>query len=320
MIFGSERRLLDACSLPMMILDQDLKFLYGNPAYLKATHRELDDLTGHYIFDVFPDEPERVEPVREQFLKTIGGELTQLDAQPFQLEYEDGTVHQRVWQTTQDPIYDENGKVVGLLQRAEDITQQFELEQRNLAMSHELNHRVKNIMAVVMSIARITGRISTSVPSFVKSFTARLNAMSRTHDQLALNEWRGLAVQDIIEDELKPYTQNTDTAFSLKGPDVRLSVEATKDLSMLLHELTTNAAKYGCLSSDMGHLSIRWGVKDETLKLYWQELCDKEITPPKEAGFGTKLSDMLPYVEVERDYTPKGLHLVLTMEGETVFG
>lgn len=303
-----------------MITDRNLCFTYANTAYLNSTHRTLDAILGEYIFDVFPDEPERVSAVMTKFERALSGEVTQLDAQPFQLELEDGTVREVVWEATQEPVRNAAGEIVGMIQRAEDITKRYELEQRNRAISYELNHRVKNVMAVVSSIARITGRKTVTVKDFVKEFTARINSMSRTHDQLARGDWAGLTVSEIFREELTPYSGDGETAFTLEGPDVRLSIEATKDLSMLSHELTTNAAKYGCFSSPGGRLSVVWTRKDDSLNIIWTEKCEHKIEEPKESGFGTRLFDLLPYVNLERDFTSTGLHLAITMDGDTVFG
>lgn len=314
-----ETRLLDGSSLPVMILDRDLRFVYANDPYLNSVHRTFEELAGIYVFDAFQDTPERVEPILNKFQTTLTGRVTQLRAQPFLLELEDGSTEERVWQATQDPIRDSDGSVIGLMQRAQDITQQYELEQRNKAIGYELSHRVKNIMAVVSSVARITGRNASDVGEFVKSFTARLNAMSRTNDLLAKGDWRGLTVRDIIEDELSPYSDTDTSAFTLIGPKVRLAVDPTKDLSMVCHELATNAAKYGCLVKNGGHLHVQWKREKGHLIIEWKEACQHPVKTTQTVGFGTRLFDMLPYATVERDFTPTGLHLTITMDGDKLF-
>ena len=320
-----ETRLFDRWTLPLMILDREQRYVYANSAYLTATHSTLDGLLGRKVFDCFPDTPERVAAVETLFRATLErGEITRLEAQPFQLELEDGSITDAYWQAVQDPIFDRDGEVIGLIQRAEDITQQVELQTRNEAIGYELNHRVKNIMAVVSSIARITGRNATSVPDFVKSFTARLGAMSRTNDSLARGDWRGLTVREVLDSELSPYTEDQGRAYTLGGPDVRLSLDATKDLSMVAHELATNAAKYGCLGQESGALDIDWTYDGEQLVIRWVEDCGREIAAAdpedgRASGFGTRLFDMLPYVEVDRVFRPNGLTLTITISGRDAF-
>jgi PAS domain S-box-containing protein len=311
-------RLLDSWSLPIMILDRDLRFVYANPPYLQSVHKTLDEVKGLYVFEVFEDVPERTDPILEKFRRTLDGEVTRLDEQPFSMSLEDGSREDFVWQATQDPIRDEDGKIVGLIQRAEDITERYELEQRNKAIGYELSHRVKNIMAMVSSVARITGRNAKDVQSFVQSFTARVNAMSRTNDLLSNSDWRGLDIGTIVEDELSPF-KGTTPPYTVSGPKVRLSIDATKDLSMVCHELATNAVKYGALSHPGGHLYVDWTLDGETLHISWREKCAQTISVSDNVGFGTRLFDMLPYATVERDFTTTGLHLTITMDGENLF-
>ena len=317
-----ETRLFDRFSLPMMILDREQRFVYANDAYLKATHSTLDSLLGRNVFDCFPDTPDRVEAVQSKFQRTLDtGETTTLDAQPFQLAMSDGRTRQLVWQAVQDPVFDRDGAVVGMIQRAEDVTRQHELQRRNEAISHELSHRVKNIMAVVMSIARITSRNATSISDFTHSFIERLGAMARTNEQLAHGNWRGLDVRALLDAELGPYREEEGRTYSLDGPEIRLSLEATKDLSMVVHELATNAAKYGCLGDEAGALTVCWRFEDEALHLDWTESCNRPVDAPQpgKTGFGSRLLEMLPYIEVQRDFRPDGLALSITVSGEDAF-
>lgn len=312
-------RLFDDLSLPVMILDRKFHFRYVNDAYLEELDRRREELIGEYVFDAFPETPERIESLLEPWRRTLEGEVTSLESLPFKVEWQDGTVEERVWQATQDPIRDEDGKVIGLMQRTQDITERYQLEQRNKAIGYELSHRVKNIMAIVSSVARITGRNASNVNEFVKSFTARLNAMSRTNDLLAEGDWSGLDVRTIFKDELSPFDEADVPVYSLDGKQVKLSVDATKDLSMVAHELATNAVKYGCLGKKGGHLRISWEQNADGLTINWMETCPHVITTTDSIGFGTRLFDMLPYANVTRNFTPYGLHLTIEMEGDKVF-
>ena len=193
-------RLLDQSSLPVMILNRDFNFVYANDAYLETVERNREQIIGEYVFDIFPETPDRVESVLDPWRRTLDGETTTLESLPFSVTWQDGSTEERVWQATQDPVRDEDGQIIGLIQRTQDITERYELEQRNKAIGYELSHRVKNIMAVVSSVARITGRNASDVNEFVQSFTARINAMSRTNDLLAKGDWAGLDVETIFKD------------------------------------------------------------------------------------------------------------------------
>ena len=311
--------LLDQSSLPVMILNREFKFVYANDAYLEAVERKREEIIGEYVFDIFPESPDRVESVLEPWRRTLDGETTTLESLPFNVTWQDGSVEERVWQATQDPVRDEDGQIIGLIQRTQDITERYQLEQRNKAIGYELSHRVKNIMAVVSSVARITCRNASYVSEFVQSFTARISAMSRTNDLLAKGDWAGLDVETIFKDELSPFDEAEIPPYSLHGSRVKLNIDATKDLSMVAHELATNAVKYGCLGKTGGHLKISWGRKSDKLVIDWVETCPHAIKTSESVGFGTRLFDMLPYVDVTRNFTPNGLHLTIEMDGEKVF-
>jgi two-component sensor histidine kinase len=317
-------RVFEGWSLPIMVLDTDLRFIFANEAYLKVVHKTYDDIDGQYVFDAFPESEQRTVPILSKFQTALNGEVTQLCTQPFKLKLKNGTFEDHVWKATQDPLYNEHGDIIGIIQRSADITQQHQLEQRNKAIGYELSHRVKNIMAVVRSVARITGRNASRVPDFtvhdfIKTFAARLNAMSRTNDLLEEVDWSGLDVHTIFSDELSPFEDSNSATYSLQGPLVRLSVDASKDLSMVCHELMTNAVKYGCLGQDDGYLDVIWSRTGDQLTIRWLEQHSEVIPPTDSVGFGTQLFDMLPYVTVDRHYTPTGLHLTITMDGEKVF-
>jgi PAS domain S-box-containing protein len=311
--------LFEDWSLPIMVLDTDLRFIFANKAYLEATHRTDEDIKGHYVFDVFPDEKDRIDHLLSEFEATLNGRVTQLKALPYQLKMEDGSLQDRVWQATQDPLRDETGTIIGLIQRCEDITHQHHLEQRNKAISHELSHRIKNSMSVISALARITSRNADNIDDYVESFTRRIDAISRANDLLLDNDWRGLRIDEIFKAELKPFEDEDQAAYSLDGPPVRLTIDASKNLSMVLHELTTNAVKYGCLKETGGHLTVHWVRDADTLTIKWLESCSHNISPSDNIGFGTRLFDMLPSIAVERDFTPTGLHLTITMDGEILF-
>lgn len=302
-----------------MVLDTNLRFIFANEAYLKAVHRTYSNLEGAYIFDAFPDTEDRVHSVLSKFKATLNGTVTQLEAQPFQLEMEDGSMREVVWQATQDPLRDAKGDIIGLIQRCQDITHQDQLEQRNSALSHELSHRVKSNMAVISAVARVTGRNASNVDDYVKSLNARIDSMGRTNDLMLGGNWLGLDVTEIFRNELSHSNETGQAAYTLKGPSVRLTVDASKSLSMVCHELVTNSVKYGCFKKPGGHLTIHWARDKDKLTIKWQESCSHNITRSNKVGFGTRLFDMLPSLTVVRDFTPTGLHLTIIMDGEMLF-
>lgn len=290
-----------------MILDTNLVFVDANEAYCQAVQREKEDLLGQYVFDAFPDTAERIAPVLDFFQRTLKGETIRMDAQPYKLETASGEVEDRIWQISQFPIYCEAGKIEFVVQRCEDVTEREALRKQRDLVTAELNHRVRNTLAVVHSVAEHTGYASHDLPSFLKSFSGRLSAMSRNFSALSDSHWQGLDFESIIRTELIPYAGPVFDRITLDGPRLTMNVKATKDTSMLVHELITNASKYGFLTSPEGQLSIRWWIDQDELKVTWYESGLVGVEPPSSDGFGFQLFELMPNIRVERTFEADGL-------------
>ena len=292
-----------------MILDSDLNFVEANDAYCNAVQRTREQLLGNYMFDVFPDTPDRMQGIRDLFLRTLAGEATKLEAQPYNMHHPDGSVEERVWQIAQFPIRCEIEGTTFLVQRAEDVTEREALRRQRDLVTAELNHRVRNTLAVVQSVAEQTGLVSPDIKTFLKSFSGRLSAMSRNFAALTDSHWQGLSFESILRSELEPYAGPIFDCITMDGPPIQLSVRASKFTSMLTHELITNASKYGFLKSETGRLSCRWWLKDERLYAEWHETGLENITAPETFGFGFQLFEMMENIEFEYDFLPTGLKL-----------
>lgn len=303
------KTIFDGMPNAAMILDTNLVYVDANEAYCQAVQRTKPQLIGNYVFDVFPDTPERVAEVKAAFDRTIAGEATQLDAQPYQLISPDGTVQDRIWRIAQFPIRCEKGHVEFMVQRAEDITEQEELRQQRDLVTAELNHRVRNTLAVVQSIADQTGLHSPDIKTFLKSFSGRLAAMSRNFAALTDSHWSGLDFETIIRTELEPYAGGAVDRVSFDGPKLKLTVRASKFTSMLVHELITNASKYGFLTDPNGTLSLRWYLQDDKLQAEWFESGLSGIETPDDTGFGFQLFDMMGNMNIKPTFEPDGLKL-----------
>jgi two-component sensor histidine kinase len=157
---------------------------------------------------------------------------------------------------------------------------------------NELNHRVKNTLATVQSIASQTLRRSDSPAEAIDKFSARLVSLSRTHNVLSDEKWESAQVRDLVDQAMAPYTGKDGSRIHVIGPDLRLAPRSALTVAMALHELATNAAKYGALSNDGGHVHIDWaGLEDasDQLRLTWREVGGPAVAPPSRSGFGTKL-------------------------------
>ena len=296
-----------------MILDSDLKFVAANDAYCNAVQRTREQLLGNNLFDVFPDTPERMQSVTEIFERTLAGEPTKLEAQPYKMVHPDGHTEERVWQIAQFPITCETEGSTYLVQRAEDVTEREALRKQRDLVSAELNHRVRNTLAVVQSIADHTGLVSPDIQTFLASFNGRLAAMSRNFAALTDSHWHGLALEEILRTELDPYAGLVFDRITADGPPVTLTVRASKFTAMLVHELITNASKYGFLTDPNGRLSMRWWLDDELLNCEWWETGMTGVKAPDSLGFGFQLFDMMENIDVDYEFKPTGLKLHFTV-------
>lgn len=184
------------------------------------------------------------------------------------------------------PIY-----FVGVFQ---DVTARRKADEQQRFLLDELNHRVKNTLATVQSIASQTLRSSPEPINFKEAFEGRLLALSKTHDLLTRNSWRDADLRDIAKQELAPYRKKHDERVVIQGPAVDLPAAYAINFGLVLHELVTNAAKYGALSTPAGHLALRWRVMIDTnkkphLQFQWRETDGPPVAPPTHQGFGSRL-------------------------------
>lgn len=312
-VYLNFRNLLDGVATGFMVMDRDLVIVYANETYLQAVERRLEDIVGQYVFDAFPDSADRVEGVKQRFLDVLDGKVTRLDRQNFELHHPDGTVSTKCWQCTQTPYRDGTGEVAYIVQQAEDITEKERLQERADLMSRELDHRVKNVFSVIQAVAALSGHGAETIEEFRNEFTARIAAMGRTHDQLRDRNWDGLWLKTLIQDGLEQFCGSNCDKVTITGPDVQLSPRGAQHASLLIHELATNAAKYGCFSVPEGRLDIiiRPTSDPHLVECDWKESGVSGVVPPSRTGFGTQLTEFMPNLVCTRDYHEGGLHFRL---------
>ena len=164
------------------------------------------------------------------------------------------------------------------------------------SLTRELNHRVKNTLANVLSIIALTRRRARDLDSFVESLEGRIRALSATHDLLTQSDWGATPVDLVIRAELAPYAQGADHHVDMAGPDVQLAPNDALSLGLAIHELATNAAKYGALSVPGGRVDVRWELASEnTARISWREHGGPPIDPEarRKRGFGTDLIEKI---------------------------
>ena len=190
-----------------------------------------------------------------------------------------------------EPLRDLSGTTVGLTGAVVDVTERKENEQHLRLLMRELTHRSKNLLAVIQAMARQTARHAGSIDDFVEFFSARLQALSRSHDLLVQESWHGASLTDMVRSQLRHHLDSESAQVSIRGPNIFLKPEAAQNIGLALHELSTNAAKYGALSVPGGRVEISWARRMAEagggFELSWRESGGPPVTEPKARGFGS---------------------------------
>jgi PAS domain S-box-containing protein len=202
---------------------------------------------------------------------------------------------------------DPQGRVVRISGVTIDITERKEAEERQTLLAREVDHRARNALAVIQSIIRLTR--ARSVDDYVAAIEGRIKALARAHTLLSDSRWHGADLATLVAEELAPYRTGDKVAMS--GPDVSLEPSTAQGLALALHELATNAAKHGALSSINGRLSLTWQLRADALVLEWNESGGPRITPPTSRSFGLRVIrasiEQQLSGEASFDWDPQGL-------------
>jgi two-component sensor histidine kinase len=217
--------------------------------------------------------------------------------------------------TAQAAIALENGRLYGKAQS--EIEERKQAQKQQSLLIRELHHRVKNTLATVQAVVGATARSASSIDDFYHAFVGRIISLANTHTLLTEAVWQTASLREIMEKELKPYNDARGGRVILNGPAVDLPSEAAVPIGMALHELSTNAAKYGALSAKGGQVLISWDAEPEDegirLKLLWEERGGPAVSPPTRQGFGSRLLHRVLATQlnakVETDFNPEGLRV-----------
>jgi two-component system CheB/CheR fusion protein len=204
-----------------------------------------------------------------------------------------------------------------VLESTRDVTARRASERRLRLLLSELTHRVRNTLAVIQAIARHTMRNSTSKEDFGERFEARLSALANAHSLLVSSDWEGADFAELSRQQLAPYIADNPDRLRLDGPAVSLTPDLATPFGLVLHELATDAAKYGSLSVGTGSVSLSWTIaprdQQRIFKVVWQESGPPATAEQRTTGLGSALIDrVIPGASVEREFRLDGL--VCTME------
>jgi len=215
----------------------------------------------------------------------------------------------RHWDKTFYPLRRPDGSILAIGVMIEEITERKRAEELQSLLMREINHRTKNMLSVVLSIARQTAASDTA--EFIKHFSARIQALSANQDLLIKSDWRGVDLEDLVRAQLAHFVDLIGTRISVDGPQVRLTAAAAQSIGIALHELATNAGKYGALSGERGRVEIDWRLNGNEFAIGWAECDGPFVEAPKRHGFGSTVISMVAKAsvdgDVELDYAPTGL-------------
>jgi PAS domain S-box-containing protein len=209
---------------------------------------------------------------------------------------------------TISPVRDPAGAIIGASKIVRDITERKRSEEQIRTLIKEVNHRAKNMLALVQAIARQTAPPDQG--EFLRHFLARIQALSTNQDLLVEGDWRSIGMSELVKTQLAAFHGHSGSRILATGPKLNLSAAAAQAIGMALHELATNAAKYGSLSATEGGVDIRWGLTEGELFVEWVERNGPPVRPPKHSGYGTKvistMLDLTVGAQTELGYAPSG--------------
>ena len=267
----------------------------GDRSEIRA-NRHAAELFGHPLSDA------KLTSVSAALPLTINGEVLPAENQPLQRAIRKGkAVPQHEGRIERpdgrridvmmsaNPLFDEAGKVRGAIGTVIDISRHKQAERSQERLLHELQHRVKNILATITALTSRMVRSSYSMEDFQASLQERLQAMARTHELLSRQNWEGADLQELLGAILSPYAARSRRNVILEGPAHLLDANAAATLGMVFFELASNAAKYGALAADAGRVEIKWRARepDERLDILWKEVDGPAVEEPLKQNFGT---------------------------------
>lgn len=307
------RLMADQAPVMIWVSDDQGRCTYVNRRWYEFTGRTSETPPKDVPNGAFhPDDEQRAEATFA---------VARANREPFQLECRlrrsDGAYRWVI--AAASPRIDDHGRFHGFVGSILDITDRKHDEQKMKLIMDELNHRVKNTLAVVSSMAEQTYRHADSAEQFRAAFFERLKSLAKAHGLLTQMQWEGARIDELLRVELEPRVHE-DWQLALAGPPVVLEPNAALALHMMVHELSTNASKYGALSSPHGRIDVQWrcmpSVDDcRELALHWSESGGPAVDPPQRNGFGTRVLKHTARFELDGEahirYEPEGLQCTI---------
>lgn len=285
--------------------DLEGRILTWNPAATALYGYQPDEVIGRSLEIIYPpDWPTSVAEYRDLI---IAGRLRQLDVVR---RTKSGALRDIALSVA--PVRDDEGRTVSIMNIHRDITEAKRNREELAIATRELSHRAKNLLTVILSVQRQTARASTSLEEFDERFSARLKALGASIDLLAARNWGRIALTELALRQLAAFVDPADPRLSIEGPAVLLDTQAVEALGMALHELATNALKYGALAADSGRVDLAWQLcrsdGKDVLEIVWDETAPGIEGEPDHTGFGhavmTRIAAQRLGADVALDFSP----------------
>lgn len=315
---GVFRAVFDAAPAPLLLVANDpprFTMVAVNTWHAAAFGTTPAALAGHGVFEVFPPDPdptsrEFIDNIRESFEKVLAtGEPHLMPIKAYSVG-PPGRADERYWSAVNSPVKGPDGRITHIVSSVRDVTgevRERKAEEARTLLMREVDHRARNALTVVQSIVRLTD--AREIGEFKRVVTGRVDALARAQTSLARRRWEGGDLREVVEQEIAALSLKD--KVTLDGPNLVLSADQVQAMSMSLHELATNASKYGALSTPEGRVHVSWRlVEPERLSLTWSEQHGPPVAEPTTMGFGRRLVQRLAGQlggEVRYDWRPEGL-------------
>lgn len=274
------RRVFEQTNDLILTADLEQTITDCNPAAAEAVGIAREEAIGRKISEFISTEDfERTTSMLRQKLEAGG--TTRYD-----VRVRGASGQPLYWEINSGLTFDEAGRPMGLHVVGRDVTERKRWERHQELLIAELNHRVKNTLAVVQSLAYQTFKGTSQPEQAIKVYEGRLSALATAHNLLTRENWDTVELRDLVEQALRPFC--SEQRCKVDGPALRVAPAFAVSLTLALHELATNAQKYGALSTS-GHVSVQWQVTDGWISLAWSEAEGPSVVEPTQAGFGTRM-------------------------------
>ena len=289
--------ILDGIGEGFYALDRDWRLILFNSEAARHFRCKPEDVLGRILWDAFPGT--RETGLAQMYFKAMESRET-IRSETESIVFKGRWMAYRLF-----PLGDGLGVVF------RDTTDRKIAEEQRDLLIKELEHRVKNTLAIVQSIAAQTFRLGGVDPAVQRVFEDRLITLSNVHGILTQQSWDSAELHDIVHSALRAHGALDVQRFSIDGPVMRLTPQSAVALSMAVHELATNAVKYGALSVEAGHVELNWSVADGRFRWSWRERGGPKVVPPKHKGFGSRMIERALALQlsgkVAIDYEPDGV-------------